>query len=44
VIFSRQQGNPAYLKAADVITASIATQNGALDFGSQRAVIRDAGG
>jgi 2-keto-4-pentenoate hydratase/2-oxohepta-3-ene-1,7-dioic acid hydratase in catechol pathway len=40
--FSRQQRNPAYLKAGDLIIASIATPDGALDLGSHRAVIRDA--
>jgi 2-keto-4-pentenoate hydratase/2-oxohepta-3-ene-1,7-dioic acid hydratase in catechol pathway len=42
VFFSRQQRNPTYLKAGDVITASIATEDRALDLGMQRAVIRDA--
>ena len=41
VFFSRQQRNPAYLKADDVITASIATEDGALDLGTQRIVVRD---
>jgi 2-keto-4-pentenoate hydratase/2-oxohepta-3-ene-1,7-dioic acid hydratase in catechol pathway len=41
VFFSRQQRNPAYLKAEDVITASIATEDGALDLGTQRIVVRD---
>jgi 2-keto-4-pentenoate hydratase/2-oxohepta-3-ene-1,7-dioic acid hydratase in catechol pathway len=42
VFFSRQERNPAYLKAGDVITASIATEDGALDLGTQRTVVRDA--
>jgi 2-keto-4-pentenoate hydratase/2-oxohepta-3-ene-1,7-dioic acid hydratase in catechol pathway len=42
--FSRQERNPAYLKAGDVITASIASEGGALDLGSQRTVVRDAAG
>jgi 2-keto-4-pentenoate hydratase/2-oxohepta-3-ene-1,7-dioic acid hydratase in catechol pathway len=42
--FSRQERNPAYLKAGDVITASIASEDGALDLGSQRTMVRDAGG
>ena len=42
--FSRQERNPAYLKAGDVITASIATEEGALDLGSQRTMVRDAAG
>jgi 2-keto-4-pentenoate hydratase/2-oxohepta-3-ene-1,7-dioic acid hydratase in catechol pathway len=41
---SRQERNPAYLKAGDVITASIASEDGALDLGSQRTMIRDAAG
>ena len=39
--FSRQERNPAYLKAGDVITASIASEDGALDLGTQRTVVRD---
>jgi 2-keto-4-pentenoate hydratase/2-oxohepta-3-ene-1,7-dioic acid hydratase in catechol pathway len=39
--FSRQQRNPAYLKAGDMITASIAGEDGALDLGSQRTMVRD---
>jgi hypothetical protein len=41
VFFSRQERNSAYLKAGDVITASIATEDGALDLGTQRVAIRD---
>jgi 2-keto-4-pentenoate hydratase/2-oxohepta-3-ene-1,7-dioic acid hydratase in catechol pathway len=41
VFFSRQERNPAYLRAGDVITASIATENGLLDLGMQRLVVRD---
>jgi len=41
VFFSRQARNPAYLKAGDQITASIATEDGALDLGRQRIVVRD---
>jgi 2-keto-4-pentenoate hydratase/2-oxohepta-3-ene-1,7-dioic acid hydratase in catechol pathway len=40
--FSRQERNPAYLKSGDVITASIASEDGALDLGSQRTTVRDA--
>jgi 2-keto-4-pentenoate hydratase/2-oxohepta-3-ene-1,7-dioic acid hydratase in catechol pathway len=40
--FSRQERKPAYLKAGDVITASIATEDGVLDLGTQRIVVRDA--
>ena len=39
---SREERNPSYLKAGDVITASIATPDGRLDLGTQRTVIRDA--
>ena len=42
--FSRQEHNRDYLKAGDVITASIATEDGALDLGSQRTMVRDAAG
>ena len=42
--FSRQERNPAYLKAGDMITASIASEDGALDLGSQRTMVRDAAG
>jgi 2-keto-4-pentenoate hydratase/2-oxohepta-3-ene-1,7-dioic acid hydratase in catechol pathway len=41
VFFSRQERNPAYLKAGDVVTASIATADGALDLGTQRVVVHD---
>jgi 2-keto-4-pentenoate hydratase/2-oxohepta-3-ene-1,7-dioic acid hydratase in catechol pathway len=41
VFFSRQQRNPAYLKAGDVITSSIATEDGVLDLGTQRLAVRD---
>jgi 2-keto-4-pentenoate hydratase/2-oxohepta-3-ene-1,7-dioic acid hydratase in catechol pathway len=40
VFLSRQERNPAYLKAGDVITASIASQDGVLDLGTQRTVVR----
>jgi len=42
--FSRQERNPAYLKVGDIITASIASEDGALDLGSQRTMVRDAAG
>jgi hypothetical protein len=42
VLFSRQQRNPAYLKAGDVITASIATEDGVLDLGTQQLAVRTA--
>jgi hypothetical protein len=40
--FARQERNPAFLKAGDVITASIATADRVLDLGTQRTVVRDA--
>jgi len=42
VFFSREERNPGYLHASDVITASIATHDRALDLGTQRTVVRDA--
>jgi 2-keto-4-pentenoate hydratase/2-oxohepta-3-ene-1,7-dioic acid hydratase in catechol pathway len=41
VFFSRQERNPAYLKAGDQVTASIATADGTLDLGTQRVVVHD---
>ena len=41
VFFSRQERNPAYLKAGDVVTASIATEDRTLDLGTQRTVVRN---
>ncbi|UXY32365.1 fumarylacetoacetate hydrolase family protein [Streptomyces sp. HUAS TT20] len=38
--FARQQANPDYLKDGDVVTACIATDDGALDLGEQRTVVR----
>jgi 2-keto-4-pentenoate hydratase/2-oxohepta-3-ene-1,7-dioic acid hydratase in catechol pathway len=40
MFFSRQERNPAYLKPGDVVTASIATDDGTLDLGTQRVDIR----
>jgi 2-keto-4-pentenoate hydratase/2-oxohepta-3-ene-1,7-dioic acid hydratase in catechol pathway len=42
MFFSRQERNPAYLKPGDVVTASIATDDGTLDLGTQRVDIRDS--
>ena len=39
--FARQERNPAYLKAGDVITASIASADRVLNLGTQRTVVRD---
>ncbi|MEU6324842.1 fumarylacetoacetate hydrolase family protein [Streptomyces sp. NPDC047009] len=38
--FARQQKNPDYLKDGDVVTARIATDDGVLDLGEQRTVVR----
>lgn len=38
--FARQQGNPDYLEDGDAVTARIATDDGALDLGEQRTVVR----
>jgi 2-keto-4-pentenoate hydratase/2-oxohepta-3-ene-1,7-dioic acid hydratase in catechol pathway len=41
VFFSRLERNPAFLKAGDQVTASITVDDGTLDLGTQRVVIRD---
>ncbi|MET7986636.1 fumarylacetoacetate hydrolase family protein [Streptomyces sp. NPDC005281] len=38
--FARQQANPDYLKDGDVVTAHIATDDGVLELGEQRTVVR----
>ncbi|MFE7171304.1 fumarylacetoacetate hydrolase family protein [Streptomyces sp. NPDC057616] len=38
--FARQQANPDYLKDGDAVTARIATDDGVLDLGQQRTVVR----
>ncbi|MEV6297664.1 fumarylacetoacetate hydrolase family protein [Streptomyces sp. NPDC051896] len=38
--FARQQANPDYLKDGDAVTVRIATDDGALDLGEQRTVVR----
>jgi 2-keto-4-pentenoate hydratase/2-oxohepta-3-ene-1,7-dioic acid hydratase in catechol pathway len=40
--FKRQAGNPKYLTNGDVVVVSIATDDGAIDLGSQRTVVRFA--
>jgi 2-keto-4-pentenoate hydratase/2-oxohepta-3-ene-1,7-dioic acid hydratase in catechol pathway len=40
--FKRQAGNPKYLHDGDVIEASIATEDGAIDLGAQRTTVRFA--
>jgi 2-keto-4-pentenoate hydratase/2-oxohepta-3-ene-1,7-dioic acid hydratase in catechol pathway len=38
--FARQQANPDYLQDGDVVTARIATDDGALDLGEQNTMVR----
>ncbi|MHB9856732.1 fumarylacetoacetate hydrolase family protein [Streptomyces sp. YIM S03343] len=38
--FARQQNNPDYLQDGDVVTARIATDDGVLDLGEQRTLVR----
>ncbi|MGW7408409.1 fumarylacetoacetate hydrolase family protein [Streptomyces sp. NPDC054833] len=38
--FARQQANPDYLQDGDIVTARIATDDGVLDLGEQRTVVR----
>lgn len=40
--FSRQAKNPKYLQHGDIVEASIATDDGALDLGAQRLAVRHA--
>jgi 2-keto-4-pentenoate hydratase/2-oxohepta-3-ene-1,7-dioic acid hydratase in catechol pathway len=40
VFFSRQAGNPKYLKHGDIVEASVATDDGAIYLGTQRNTIR----
>jgi 2-keto-4-pentenoate hydratase/2-oxohepta-3-ene-1,7-dioic acid hydratase in catechol pathway len=40
--FNSQSKNPKYLKAGDVVEASVATDDKAIDLGTQRAVVRYA--
>ncbi|WP_103338267.1 fumarylacetoacetate hydrolase family protein [Amycolatopsis sp. CA-126428] len=42
LFFKRQEGNPKYLADGDVIEASIATDDGVVDLGTQRTVVRYA--
>ncbi|MGW1619555.1 fumarylacetoacetate hydrolase family protein [Streptomyces sp. NPDC002172] len=43
LFFQSQSRNPKYLKHGDVIEATVATDDGAIDLGRQRTVVRDAG-
>ena len=40
--FKRQANNPKYLHDGDVVEASIATEDGAIDLGTQRTIVRFA--
>jgi 2-keto-4-pentenoate hydratase/2-oxohepta-3-ene-1,7-dioic acid hydratase in catechol pathway len=42
MFFRGQAGNPKYLQDGDVIEASVATDDGAIDLGTQHNVVRDA--
>lgn len=42
VFFSRQADNPKYLQDGDIVEASISTDDGAIDLGTQRATVRFA--
>jgi 2-keto-4-pentenoate hydratase/2-oxohepta-3-ene-1,7-dioic acid hydratase in catechol pathway len=42
VFFTRQAGNRNYLQDGDVVEASVATDDGAVDLGTQRATVRFA--
>jgi 2-keto-4-pentenoate hydratase/2-oxohepta-3-ene-1,7-dioic acid hydratase in catechol pathway len=40
IFFRREERNPDYLRDGDVITATVSTDDGALDLGTQRTVVR----
>lgn len=40
--FARQAGNPKYLRHGDVVELSVATDDGAIDLGTQRTSVRYA--
>ena len=42
LFFQRQAQNPAYLKAGDVVEVAIGTDDGAIDLGRQRTVVKSA--
>lgn len=42
VFFSRQAANPNYLQNGDIVEASVATDDGAIDLGTQRNAVRFA--
>jgi 2-keto-4-pentenoate hydratase/2-oxohepta-3-ene-1,7-dioic acid hydratase in catechol pathway len=42
VFFKRQARNPKYLQRGDIVAASVATDDGAIDLGVQRTAVRFA--
>ena len=42
LFFKRQASNPKFLKAGDVVEVAIGTDDGAIDLGRQRSVVRTA--
>jgi hypothetical protein len=40
--FKTQAGNPRYLQNGDIVEASVATDDGAIDLGTQRFAVRYA--
>ncbi len=42
IFFERQAKNPAYLKHGDVVEVAVGTDDGAIDLGRQRTVVRSA--
>ena len=42
LFFQRQAGNPRYLQHGDTVEASVSTDDGAIDLGTQRATVRYA--
>jgi 2-keto-4-pentenoate hydratase/2-oxohepta-3-ene-1,7-dioic acid hydratase in catechol pathway len=42
LFFSRQAGNRSYLQPGDIVEASVSTDDGAIDLGTQRNTVRFA--
>jgi 2-keto-4-pentenoate hydratase/2-oxohepta-3-ene-1,7-dioic acid hydratase in catechol pathway len=42
LFFRRQARNPKYLKDGDVVEATVATDDGVIDLGTQRTIVRDS--
>jgi len=42
MFFTRQAGNRDYLQDGDIVEASVATDDGAIDLGTQRTAVRFA--